>query len=107
MTNDVNSSVHPFLSVSGSNVHVIWQDNRDANWEIYYKKNPTGNGIEEKFDREKKTEIYKNLFIDNLNFKSEKIVDIYDLNGRIEKFKSPKIYFLKNKGKIFKVIKLR
>jgi hypothetical protein len=24
-------------------VHVVWQDNRDGNYEIYYKRNPTGN----------------------------------------------------------------
>ncbi len=107
LTNNVNVSEKPFLCVSGSTVHVIWQDNRDANWEIYYKKNPTGNDIEEKFYKKKKTEIYKNLFIDCPNFRSEKTIYIYDLNGRIKKFESPQIYFLRSKENILKVIKLR
>jgi len=40
---------YPFVSASGSAVHVVWMDNRDGNSEIYYKRNPTGNpvGIEE------------------------------------------------------------
>jgi hypothetical protein len=33
------------LSVSGPVLHVLWEDNRDGNYEIYYKRNPTGNPI--------------------------------------------------------------
>ena len=49
LTNNSGQSVYPFVSASGSAVHVLWQDNRDGgNYEIYYKRNPTGNvtGIE-------------------------------------------------------------
>jgi hypothetical protein len=37
------------VAAAGSRVHVVWQDRRDGNDEIYYKRNPTGNapGIEE------------------------------------------------------------
>jgi hypothetical protein len=35
----------PSIAVSGSAVHLVWQDERDGNWEIYYKRNPTGNPI--------------------------------------------------------------
>lgn len=35
----------PFVSTSLSMVHVIWNDFRDGNYEIYYKRNPTGNPI--------------------------------------------------------------
>ena len=37
----------PSIAAAGSKVHLIWYDNRDGNWEIYYKRNPTGSGIEE------------------------------------------------------------
>lgn len=43
LTNDPAASYNPFVSVSGSFVHVIWHDKRDGNYEIYYKRNPTGN----------------------------------------------------------------
>jgi len=33
------------VAASGISVHVLWHDNRDGNYEIYYKRNPTGNPI--------------------------------------------------------------
>lgn len=40
--NGFMKSEHPSVSVSGSVVHVVWFDNRDGNYEIYYKRNPLG-----------------------------------------------------------------
>jgi hypothetical protein len=31
------------MEASSDDVHVVWQDFRDGNWEIYYKRDPTGN----------------------------------------------------------------
>lgn len=45
LTNDTNLSNGPGVSASGSVVHVVWYDFRDGNYEIYYKRNPTGNPI--------------------------------------------------------------
>jgi hypothetical protein len=45
LTNNSAESWYPSVAVSGSVVHVVWQDKRDGNWEIYYKRNPTGNTI--------------------------------------------------------------
>lgn len=45
LTNDPAYSFRPYISASGTAVHVLWTDNRDANFEIYYKRNPTGNPI--------------------------------------------------------------
>lgn len=39
---------YPCVAISNSTVHVVWQDIRDGNWEIYYKHNPTGSvGIDD------------------------------------------------------------
>lgn len=43
LTEDPASSAFPFIAVSDSLVHVAWQDERDGNPEIYYKRNPNGN----------------------------------------------------------------
>jgi len=43
LTNNIADSYYPSVAVSGSQVHVVWCDNRDGNFEIYYKHNPTGN----------------------------------------------------------------
>jgi hypothetical protein len=43
LTNNSALSLNPFVSVSGLFVHVVWRDNRDGTFEIYYKRDPTGN----------------------------------------------------------------
>jgi hypothetical protein len=45
ITNHSSASHYPFISASGMNIHTVWSDNRDGNYEIYYKRNPTGNVI--------------------------------------------------------------
>jgi hypothetical protein len=37
LTNNPAYSLYPSLSVSGQDVHIVWQENRDGNYEIYYK----------------------------------------------------------------------
>ena len=43
LTNNTANSYLASVAVSGSAVHVVWSDNRDGNYEIYYKQDPTGN----------------------------------------------------------------
>ena len=43
LTNNSGNSQFPGIALSGSVVHAVWQDNRDGNTEIYYKKDPSGN----------------------------------------------------------------
>jgi hypothetical protein len=43
LTNSPGMSINPSIAVYGTNVHLIWYDERDGNPEIYYKRNPTGN----------------------------------------------------------------
>ena len=45
LTNDPDISEHPSVTTSGTYVHVVWDDGRDGNLEIYYKRDPTGNPI--------------------------------------------------------------
>jgi PGF-pre-PGF domain-containing protein len=40
LTNDASGSDNPAIALSESNTHVVWYDNRDGNWEIYYKRSP-------------------------------------------------------------------
>jgi hypothetical protein len=42
LTNDAARSYYPSVSASGSVVHVVWQDDRNGNWEIYYKHSTDG-----------------------------------------------------------------
>jgi len=43
LTNDPAESIRPSIAISNSVLHVSWPDFRDGNYEIYYKRNPTGN----------------------------------------------------------------
>ncbi|MCK9400047.1 MAG: exo-alpha-sialidase [Bacteroidales bacterium] len=43
LTEDAAGSYRPFIAVSGSQLNVMWYDSRDGNYEIYYKRDPTGN----------------------------------------------------------------
>lgn len=38
LTSYPGRSNRPSIAVSGDNIHVAWQDSRDGNFEIYYKK---------------------------------------------------------------------
>jgi hypothetical protein len=46
LTNNGSDSLGASAAVSGQSVHVIWHDKRDGNWEIYHKRNPTGNPLD-------------------------------------------------------------
>jgi len=111
LTNNSNVSQNSFLFASGTKVHLIWTDDRDGNWEIYYKKNPTGNDIEENEFNNGNFSFKKNIFWKNLNF--ENFLYIYDVEGKTFKIKNKQIlknlpsniYFVEQKGKTFKLIK--
>jgi hypothetical protein len=42
LTNNFAESYLPSATVSGLFVHVVWNDGRDGNWELYYKRSPDG-----------------------------------------------------------------
>ncbi|HMT10084.1 MAG TPA: T9SS type A sorting domain-containing protein, partial [Ignavibacteria bacterium] len=45
LTNNPWFSSSPSAAVLDSAVFIVWHDNRDGNYEVYFKKNPTGNPI--------------------------------------------------------------
>jgi len=49
LTNDAANSWYPSIAVAGQTVNVAWCDNRTGDWNIYYKRDPSGNpvGVEE------------------------------------------------------------
>jgi len=48
LTDNPSESKEPSVAVSGDYVHVAWHDNRDGNWEVYYKRGMMGGvGVEE------------------------------------------------------------
>lgn len=42
LTNGPSFSVYPSVAISGSKVHIVWADDRDGNYEIYYKQSFDG-----------------------------------------------------------------
>ena len=42
LSNTASSSYMPAVAVSGSLVHVVWYDDTEGNWEIYYKRSVDG-----------------------------------------------------------------
>jgi hypothetical protein len=43
LTDNPANSENAFIAISGQVVHVLWQDKRNGNEDIFYKQNPTGN----------------------------------------------------------------
>ena len=43
LTNSEGDSFYPSVNVNGTAVDILWQDARNGNVEMYYKRNPTGN----------------------------------------------------------------
>lgn len=92
LTNALGISYYPSIAISGSNVHVVWSDARDdPRYEVYYKRNPTGNiGIVEKANvkcekSKVDLEATPNPFTYHTTipgYKSEKFV-VYDITGNV------------------------
>ena len=93
LTNDTSYSEDPSIAVSGTLVHVVWDDTRDGNYEIYYKRNPTGNvgiknistEIPSAFSLEQN---YPNPFnsMTNVKFKmlnaGNAVIKVFDISGK-------------------------
>ncbi len=42
LTNDPGESEHPKIIAQGDTLHVVWRDNRDGKYEVYYKRSTDG-----------------------------------------------------------------
>jgi len=126
LTNDLNSSWLPAISTSGTDVHVVWTDDRNGNLEIYYKRNQTGNiGVEEKaedgqrFEARLKSEPNPFTSFATVPGHERERFSLYDISGRkVGTYKgdrvgeglTPGIYFLKPEQvslKLLRIVKLR
>ena len=128
LTNALWTSQYPTVAVALSRVHVLWSDQRDGNWEIYYKRNPTGNsGVEESsgsfqpLTSNLYLSVVPNPFVSFtiLPGHSSERFSLYDISGRlvgvykgerIGEGLPPGVYFLRPPGqdsKPFRVVKVR
>jgi len=126
ITSATRGVYNPSISVSGSTVHVLWSDFRDGNPEIYYTRNPTGNGVENEggarlFVQDAGLKPHPNPFVfftTILHCESQWFV-LYDISGRqvgtykgdrIGEGLAPGVYFLRAEGgdgKPVRVVKVR
>jgi hypothetical protein len=128
LTQDTNYSMYPFIAVMQSYVHVIWMDSRFGFWEIFYKRNPTGNlGVEGGLAL-RHTPYASRLTVSPNPFTSFTALPghaserfaLYDISGRkvgtyrgdrVGADLTPGVYFLRPEGnkdaKLVRVVKLR
>ena len=114
LTFDPSLSMYPSLALSDTMVYAVWTDYRDGNYEVYYKRNPTGNsGIEENFKSRSidcsTPTVHPNPFTSFATIpgcESERFA-LYDIAGRrVGMYKGNKVgeglragvYFLKREG---------
>lgn len=127
LTNDPSSSQHPSIAVSGESVHVVWEDDRNGNWEVYYKRNPTGNiGVAESPgpcgpDLRPRLKISPNPFVSFARIPGYEgeCFAVYDVSGRllrtclgaqVGKGLAPGVYLLKGPGQsetVQRIVKVR
>ena len=71
LTDSLGDSMYPTMALDTcGNIHVAWQDDRDGNWEIYYKKlDNDGNALteDERVTNDPASSIRPSLSVDDMN----------------------------------------
>jgi hypothetical protein len=78
--------LHPFISISASAVHVVWNETRDGT-DVYYKRNLTGNpvGIKDLQSADPQFTVFPNPASTEIKVKSLENLNeltIYDIYGK-------------------------
>jgi hypothetical protein len=125
LTNSADSSCNASVIACGDSVHVAWCDHRDGNWEIYYKRDPTGNqAILDGTDRRmpiQECELTPNPFTyyTTISGYEEEYFVLYDIAGRkVGRYQgscvglslAPGVYFVIPENKlniVLRVVKVR
>lgn len=85
LTDASNSSLFSSVAVADSCVHVVWQDARNVQFEVYYKLNPNGNpvGIAEARQAGPRTEpLFSTVVRGDWFLSGPEAVDPVDVSGR-------------------------
>ncbi|TES91276.1 MAG: T9SS type A sorting domain-containing protein [Candidatus Cloacimonadota bacterium] len=104
-------SYNPSLKVSDSIVHVVWHDNRDGNYEIYYKRNPTGNmGFLENSDKRLNTRDLR-LFYHPNPFTEKTVIGfkgsgVQEFNSQLPNSPTPQLTIYDVSGRLVKSVPL-
>jgi len=126
LTNSRHIPTVPSLITSGPKLHLLWCDDRDGNYQVYYKRNLTGNsGTETAGDRGQRLEVrikaIPNPFSSfaTVPGHSSSRFALYDVSGRrVGTYKGDRIgeglragvYFMRaneGKGKLARIVKVR
>ncbi len=70
LTNNSFSSFYPSIGISGSNIHIVWFDNREGNNEIYYKRSTNYGvnwGADTRLTNNSGASVYPNIAVSGLN----------------------------------------
>ena len=70
LTNDPASSYYPSVASYGLLVNVVWNENRDGNWEIYYKRSTDGGinwGVDTRLTNDPAISYYPSIAVSGSN----------------------------------------
>ncbi len=90
LLSDSGWAYHTCIAIGGTAVHLAWQDGRDANKEVYYKRNPTANsGVTEedeggglKVERRMTSVARGVLYVQPKNYGLHMTACLLDVSGR-------------------------
>ncbi len=111
LTDSQGFSKFPLVAASGANVHLIWSDDRDGNYEIYYKHGVIGSAVTEpanKYLNEACLTAENTCISYTITQTSNVVLSIYDITGRaVKSFNFGKVEVGSHTVKLDKALLLR